>query len=418
MLRSVSLLCFLLYSLVSYSQPLFEKLQKLPGITIYKLRNDHFSEYYELTIEQLINHKNPQSKKFKQRIIIGFNSFDSSVVMDTDGYGINYALLPSFKHELSSILNSNLIIIEHRFFGSSVPDSVDYNFLTTAQAAADVHYIRTLFGTILNQKWISTGISKGGQAALAHKINHPDDVDLTILYGTAVKKNLIENKIDSMLNFLSATECGRKLALLQTTLLKNKNALITPLDLFIIKNGIDLGKLSREKVLEFMILELPFSFWQSGAECIDIPYSEESPDQMFRYLCSVISPSFYSSKTLKRLQPAFYMNYHELGYYEYNTKKFKGLLSDKNYSNKIFAPQNMQIKFDQTYLNSVSTFLNTNEAEKVIFIYGEKDPWSSMQSTGKASKYIIKNGSHKSRIVNMLPTQRNFFDTQIRQYLN
>ncbi|MCE3278646.1 MAG: ptp [Bacteroidetes bacterium] len=417
MLRSLSLLCCLLYSLVSYSQPLFEKLQKLPGITIYKLRNNHFHEYYELTIEQLIDHKDPQSEKFKQRIIIGFNSFDSSVVMDTDGYGINYALSPSYKHELSSILNSNLIIIEHRFFGSSVPDSLNYNFLTTAQVAADVHYIRTLFGTILSQKWISTGISKGGQAALAHKINYPADVYLTILYGTAVKKGLIENKIDSMLNFLSTTECGRKLNLLQTKLLEHRKALLPQLDQFIIKNGIDI-RMKHEIILDYMILELPFSFWQSGAECIDIPSSEESPDKLFRFLSSIISPSFYSAKTLKRLQPAFYMSYHELGYYEYNTKKLKGLLTEKNYSNKIFAPQNIQIKFDQTYLKSLNTFLETKDAEKVIFIYGEKDPWSSMQNTGKASKYIIKNGSHKSRIVNMLPTQRNFFDTQIRQYLN
>jgi hypothetical protein len=413
MLRSLSLLCFLLYSLVLYAQPFFERIQKLPGITIYKLRNDHFKEYYEITIEQLIDHKDPQSQKFKQRVIIGFNSFDSSVVMDTDGYGINYALSPSYQHELATILNANLLIIEHRFFGNSVPDSLNYNFLTTTQAAADIHSIRTLFGTVLKGQWISTGISKGGQAALAHKINYPGDIAFTILYGTAVKKKLIENKIDSMLNFLSGTECGRKLSLLQTKLLKNKNALLTHLDQFIVKNGIDPGKMSHEKVLEYMILELPFSFWQSGAECVDIPFSGESPDHLFRYLSSVISPSFYSVKTLKRLQPAFYMNYHELGYYEYNTKKFKGSLSEKNYSNKMFAPQNIQIKFDPTYLNSVNAFLKTQEAEKVIFIYGEKDPWSSMQNTGKATKFIIKNGSHKSRIMNMIPSQRTSFDLKI-----
>jgi pimeloyl-ACP methyl ester carboxylesterase len=398
------LLIFLSASLDA--QSISEKLSAIPGLTFNKLGNRNFSEYYEVFIEQLIDHDAVTSKKFRQRLILGFRSFDSLTVMDTDGYAINYAMAADHKHELAGLLNANLIHIEHRFFGNSIPDSIDYTYLTTAQAAADIHYIRTIFSDIFRNKWISTGISKGGQAALAHKIKYPSDVAFTLLYGTAVKKALIENKINEKLDELAGTECGKKLSLFQNNLLKNKAAVLSQLDLFILKNGILLGTPDKETALDYMILELPFSFWQSGADCKNIPLSSDKADMMFNYLSSVISPSFYSLKTLKRLQPSFYMSYHELGYYEYETKKFKKYLKQNNYSNRNFAPSNMKIKFDPTYLNSLNDFLKTPAAAKILFVYGENDPWAAMQETGRAGKIVVRNGSHKSRIKEMSEEQK------------
>ncbi|MDF2437958.1 MAG: ptp [Bacteroidota bacterium] len=398
---------FILLNYLGHSQSFKEKIAALPGITFSSILNENSSERYEVFVEQDLDHNNSSAGKFKQRIVIDFKSLDSNVVMDTDGYAINYAVAPMHQHELATLVNANLIIIEHRFFGRSVPDKVDYKYLTTSQAAADVHYIKTLFSSIFyKNKWISTGISKGGQAALAHKINYPDDVALTIVYGTAIKKNLNENKIDSMLTALSNTECGKKLSLFQNNLFLNKASLLPQLNDFVFKNGISFGDLDTETVLDYMILELPFSFWQSGGDCSKIPLTTEDPFEMMKFLSSVITPSFYSVKTLKRLEPSFYMSYHELGFYEYDIKKFKNHLKQKNYSNKRFAPSGINIPFDKTYLRKLSEFLKSPTAEKVLFIYGENDPWSAMQSTGKSKKIIIKYGSHKSRIRNMSEQQK------------
>jgi pimeloyl-ACP methyl ester carboxylesterase len=420
MQRSKFILYFLFVQnlLCLNAQSIKEKLAAIPGITFSSISSDLSNDRYEVYVEQALDHNDPSTKKFRQRVIIDFKSEDSSTVMDTDGYGINYALMPMYQHELATLLNANLVIIEHRFFGHSLPDTLNYDLLTTAQAAADIHFIRTLFAGIFPQKWISTGISKGGQAALAHKINYPEDVSSVVVYGTAVKKKQIENKIDSMLTDLSQTECGRKLLLFQNNLMNNKATVLPYLNDFVFKNGVTFTKLDKETVFDYMVLELPFSFWQTGIDCSKMPLTAKDPFEMFKFLSTVISPSFYSDKTLKRLEPSFYMSYHELGFYEYKTKRYKGFLKQKDYSNKTFAPKNIKINFDKTYLNKLSAFLKTKEAEKIIFIYGEKDPWSSMQSTGKAEKFIIKNGSHKSRIADMGPEQKKGLLNALRKSVN
>ncbi|MCW3072375.1 MAG: hypothetical protein JWO44_2265 [Bacteroidetes bacterium] len=404
-IRNVFLLLFFTAAHFLHAQSIKDKLAGIPGAIVSQLSNSNFKEYYEVLLDQPIDHTNPASKLFRQRIIIGINSIDSAVVMDTDGYAINYALNTNYRHELASLLNANLVLIEHRYFGHSVPDSMDYNFLTTKQAAEDVHLVKLLLSPVLKGKWISTGISKGGQAALAHRMYYPADAVLTIVYGTAVKKALNETRIDSMLNALSETACGKKLEIFQSNLLKNKPALIHSLEMYADKNEMSFG-MDMETVLDYMILELPFSFWQTGCSCDDVHLVSKDPVVLFEGLVAIIPPSFYSAKTMKRLQPAFYMNYHELGYYEYNSRKFRSQLKQKAYPNSRFAPQDLKFSFDDSYLAALGKFLTTKDAEQIVFIYGENDPWSAMQQAGKAKKFIIRKGSHKSRIADLDKEQK------------
>lgn len=217
-----------------------------------------------------------------------------------------------------------------------------------------------------------------------------------------------------MLDELSKTECGSRLALYQDYIMRHKHELLPEMNDFIRKSGINFGKLDHETVLDYMILELPFSFWQGGHDCTRIPLLTDDPFSKFKFLTSVISPAFYSAKTLKRLEPSFYMSYHELGFYEYNTKKFKGFLKQKTYSNRNFAPDKLK-SFDRTYLEKLSAFLKTDSAKSVIFIYGEHDPWASMQETGIAHKLVVKNGSHKSRIADLSQQQLEYLNRLLKQ---
>ncbi|MCW3082758.1 MAG: hypothetical protein JWP12_124 [Bacteroidetes bacterium] len=378
-----------------------ESLLKISGIQIEQLYNAHFNQYFEIHITQPVDHFNPFSATFSQRIYFGFNSLDSVTVMDTDGYENQYASRPDYENELAALLHANLIAVEHHYCGESVPDSLNYNFLTLRQVAADDHAIKLLFEGLLKNKWISTGISKGGQAALAYKYYYPEDVSATVLYGAAVKKSLNETKVDSMLNALSQTPCGKQLEAFQLAAFKNKAALIPLLNDFVIANHISFTQFELETYLDYMLLEFPFSFWQEGNTCKLVPPADIDPKTCFNYIVHIVPPRFFSDKNLKRLEPAFYMSYHELGYYEYNTEKFKHYLKESNYSNKNFVPKNVNVDFDPTYLNAINKFLQTNDAKSIVFVYGEFDPWSAMQQVYKANKVIVPNGSHKSRIKNL-----------------
>ncbi|MDP1818237.1 MAG: hypothetical protein Q8K92_27535, partial [Leadbetterella sp.] len=99
------------------------------------------------------------------------------------------------------------------------------------------------------------------------------------------------------------------------------------------------------------------------------------------------------------------MFYHELGYYEYNLSPFKKWLSSDSYPNNIFAPQNATINFDTTYLTSLNKFINSPTTEKLIFVYGEFDPYTSTRPIFDNNKncltVIAKNGCHKSRVADL-----------------
>ena len=50
--------------------------------------------------------------------------------------------------ELTKLLDGNQILIEHRFFGQSLPDTLDYKYLTLKQVTGDLHHINELFKRI------------------------------------------------------------------------------------------------------------------------------------------------------------------------------------------------------------------------------------------------------------------------------
>lgn len=391
------------------------KFSELFNCTIVPKTNINFKEYYEITILQATDHSNPTSK-FNQRIYIGFQDFNAPTVIVTDGYAIDYASKPDYSNELAKELKANIVIVEHRFFGKSVPDSIDWKLLTMKQAADDCHFIKSILDKILIGKWLSTGISKGGQAALSYKMFYPKDVAATVVYGTAIKsKQTIFT--DSLLYSLSQTECGRKICELQYYLFRHKNTLLPCLNDFATQKKIDFSPLENETVLDYLLLELPFSYWQNGNKCEETPDTTQSSVNLTGYLIKIVPPRFFSVTNKIQLEPAFYMFYHELGYYEYDIEPFIKYLKQKNYTNTYFAPKNITIQFDNTFHKSIHSFITSNDSKNVFFINGQNDPWALQTSTTK-NVYTVTSGSHKSRINDFAPRQKATIYNKIRRCIN
>ena len=143
-----------LYSqeLLLSSKNLLDKLTNQSEIKLNGIR-------LELQIRQPIDHNNPDAGYFEQMVYLLHKDFNKPVVLVTEGY----AARPNATNELTKLLDANQIIVEHRYFGKSLLDSLDYQFLNIRQAASDHHHITTLFKQLYMGKWIATGISKGGQ---------------------------------------------------------------------------------------------------------------------------------------------------------------------------------------------------------------------------------------------------------------
>ena len=68
-------------------------------------------EAYRIMLEQPLDHKNPNGKKFKQQIYLSHIDKSNPVVLVTRGYAIGR----NRPVELSRLLEANQIVVEHRF---------------------------------------------------------------------------------------------------------------------------------------------------------------------------------------------------------------------------------------------------------------------------------------------------------------
>ncbi|MGV3632704.1 MAG: S28 family serine protease [Bacteroidota bacterium] len=407
----LSLLLIPLINLLSQENSLLTRLNNLGELQVKTLRNEHFKAFYEISFLQPVNQEAPQ-KEFSQRFFLGMQDLKAPTVLVTEGYAADYAAKADYSNELARELGANLLVAEHRFSGKSVPDSLDWSSLTLKQAAMDYHRIKQLLDTILTGNWIATGISKGGQAALAYKLYYPEDVQATVVYGAAVKSGKIAIS-DSLLRDPDRTPCGQNIRDIQSFAFRNKKQFLSLFSDLSRKEQLRFSP-DPETILDYILLELPFSFWQNGHSCAEMPDSTSSIPELFKYITHIVPPAFFTVENTKKLEASFYMFYHELGYYEYGTEQFKFRLKDSSYSNRLFAPA-IPVNFDYSYQNSLLEFLENTQPADLFFVYGEQDPWA-LQNVYAGNIFVIPAGSHKSRVSDLPGEKRALFYKQLKMY--
>ena len=178
------------------------------------------------------------------------------------------------------------------------------------------------------------------------------------------------------------------------------------------------------EVLDYCVLEYPFALWQWGTPVSVIPTLSVDTKTLFQHLLDISGPDYFAED-----QPNvsfFVQAARELGYYGYDTAPFKKYLtieSSKGYLNRVMLPKELIDKgeFRPELYNKVYNFLKENDP-KMIFIYGETDPWSATRvPTFKGKKneqiYIQPGGSHRARISNMPEDIKEKILTQINRWL-
>lgn len=136
---------------------------------------------YDVWFEQPADHTRPERGTFRQHLIVSVRTLETPMVLHTPGYAI-----ADYSSDVSRVFPTNEIEVEHRFFGTSVPDPMDFDTLTIMQSAADSHRIVEAFSPLFTGPWVSTGHSKGGMTALFHRRFFPCDVEGTAPYVTPI----------------------------------------------------------------------------------------------------------------------------------------------------------------------------------------------------------------------------------------
>ena len=407
----LGLLCLLSLSAVAQTT-LQEKLKTISLITEIKpLESKEFAEKYVTYFTQPLDHDRPELGSFRQRVIISHIGFDRPTVIVTEGYGAGYALSPRYREELSKMFNTNMVFVEYRYFLESTPNPRDWQYLTAESSADDLHAVRQALKDIYPNKWIATGISKGGQTAMLYRTFYPNDVDITVPYVGPLCYGVEDGRHEPFLRQVGTEDERRKIEDFQLEVLKRKSTLLPRFEKHCQEKKYEFNA-STEEIYDYSVLEYSFAFWQWGTPVSTIPANNASDDEIYKHFMAISEPSYFAKGGGN--ESFFVQAARELGYYGYDIRPFKKYLSitsSKGYLKKLMLPDDAKdIKFDKTLSKKITKFLKKNDP-KMIFVYGEIDPWSAAATTWLNTDkkenvhiFVEPRGSHLARI-NTLPEE-------------
>lgn len=410
-IRYAALLLFVLLSASasSFAQTVLE--QKISAISAIKeirpLETSEFSEKYVTYFTQPLDHRHPEKGSFRQRVIVSHVGFDRPTVIVTEGYGAAYALRSQYREELSKLLNANMIFVEYRYFLESTPEPKDWQYLTAENSADDLHAITTAFKNIYPGKWIATGISKGGQTTLLYRTFYPDDVDISVPYVAPLCYGVEDGRHEPFLHKVSTPENRKIIEDFQLEALKRKATLLPRFEKYCTEKNYSF-RAPIEEIYDYSVLEYSFALWQWGTPISSIPATTASDDDIFSHLLAISEPGYFTADSPNA--SFFVQAARELGYYGYDIQPFKQYLSiqsSEGYLHRLMLPEELKdMPFDKTLSKKITKFLKKQDP-KMIFIYGQNDPWTAAGVTWLKNKknihvFIQPNGSHLARI-NTLP---------------
>jgi len=359
-------------SAVAGPTELLARLRALPGVASASLAPSIIPGTFAFRIwfEQPVDHNHPDGPRFLQRATLLHRSESAVTVLGLNGY----YLPPLRQSELTYLLEANQLEVEHRFFTPSTPSGQDWQYLTIAQSAADHHRIVESFKNLYPGKWVSTGRSKGGMAAVYHRFFYPSDVDATVPYVAPSSHGTRDVRYVQFVDRLGTAECRERLQTFQRTALARRAEILAllPTDVFSI--------LGADRALEFAIVETPFAFWQYSRfnSCEAIPEPNATTTELLDFLNYVPGLSFsYTDAGLNAYAAYYYQAATELGGPRFDERGLHGLLNyPRDDIPENYPPVGVEKEFDRALMERIELWIQTS-GQRILFIYGLNDPWSA-----------------------------------------
>lgn len=391
------------------------------------LETTRFKEKYVLKMEQQVDWATQSKGTFGERIIVGMKGLDKPTVIVTEGYFADYGLGTNYEEELSQLFDANVVLCEYRYFAESVPQPTNWDYMTVDNSLGDYHHVRQALGTLFTGKWISTGISKGGQTTMFYRATYPDDVDVSVSYVAPLNRAVEDGRHEKFLAKQVGTKEERKaIKNAMQELMKRKPELMKLFRQYNAEHNYHFY-LPEEDIYDYCVLEYPFALWQWGTPVSTIPSLDADNQTWFNNMMEIAGPDYFIYPN--RFMPFDVQASRELGYYGYSLKpikKWTSLKSTKGYLKEIMLPDSLRhYDFDATLYNRTVKYLKENDPTH-IFIYGEIDPWSASgvctwldcKNKENMRVYVQPRGSHKARINNMPDDMRQEIMERLTKWLN
>lgn len=336
--------------------------------------------YLKLTVEQPIDHNDPNSPTFNQRVRLLMFDENAPIILQTRGYGMpnesNLAL-----HDLSTMIGANQIEVEHRYFGASTPQStspqeMDWSTLTIAQAAADHHAIITKLKPLLTGNWIATGHSKGGMTATYLKRFYPDDLAGVVAYVAPLSLSMWDERFaDYSVSVVDET-CRLKFETYQRQALLRIDELATMMIAWADENQVTVdshGYDVRDRIqAEIALSWITIGSYYEDMLCEFVPLETASTDEYFEFIYHSGGFEYMVDEGLMGWLPYHMQAALELGNFAAPLSHIEDLLS---FDVKDFAINMVGTplpEFDPQVMQDIYDWA-AQESSQMIMIYGEQD---------------------------------------------
>ena len=385
------------------------ELEAIEGMTVQELAtNLPGYRYFSLHYLQPADHDEPDGEQFEQYITLLHRSLDAPMVLNTLGYNNSVG---QGRREITYLLESNQLAVEHRFFADSRPASGDWTLLTIEQAAADHHRIVEALKPIYGGAWINTGHSKGGMTAVYHRRFYPDDVDATVAYVAPISFGAPDYRYIDFLANVGTPACNEDLWAVQREALTRRDVMIDLIQslaghlTFDLIGGVERG-------FESIVIEIPFTFWQYSGEtyCSRIPGTTASDLALYNFIDDFVGWNYASDAIFEYFESYYYQAHSQLGYPAVARDHIDDLiLTDPPDPEEGVLPEGVTATFDPDVMPDIAQWLAT-EGERVMFIYGEYDPWTGGAfepgDAVDAHLFVDPGGTHGAYIGSLEPADR------------
>lgn len=428
-MRKYLLLLFLFafVSMNASNEEIEKMLKKIDAVASFEQleKSDSTRAYYLLKFRQLLDPKDADAGTFEQRVMLGHRGYDRPTVLVTEGYGGDYAFKnKNYMEELVRLLDANIIFVEYRYFLESRPQPCNWDYLTVENSMYDYHAIVSAFKPYYSGKWAATGISKGGSTTMFYRAYFPNDVDVSVPYVAPLSCALEDGRHESFLEQASTKSDRDAIRNFQYMMLQRKDVFMPMFNEYCLEKGYTFY-VPTDVIYDLCVLEYQFSFWQWGASVEKIPAATANESDIFKYFVRCCDPSYFSRQN--NLDSFSVQAVKDFGYYGYNAETFKDYINIddvEGYYKRVMLPAEWNnTVFDDYNYRFVTDFLTENDP-KMIFIYGEWDPWTASGVTWLRDRnkenihiYIQPDGSHKARIATMSKEVQNEILNKLKEWM-
>jgi hypothetical protein len=361
---------------------------------------------FVVRFQQPIDHRDPNSATFTQRFTLLYRSPDRPMVLGTSGYAIG---IGPGETEITSLLGANQIYLEHRFFGESIPDPIDWSKLDIYQAATDAHRIVTALRPLFVRKWVTTGGSKGGMTSIYHRFFYPNDVDASVPYVAPNSYGRSDRRYITFLENVGDADCRAKLTAFQHEVLNRREEIETRMAAEATAAGDGFQRIGIHKALDYTVTEAPFSFWQYRvATCAGVPPITATTDELYGFLATIYFgdvSSGFGDIALDFFAPYYYQSATELGGPGYAYGPIRDVLTPHFRDlPQSLPPLEVRKPFNWFSMPIVSTWVNA-AAQRIMLVFGSDDPWSSgaftVRTDNDSFRYVVQGGTHRSNLAQL-----------------